>query len=327
MCSQDVARYVVIVRVRQPGVCHYVGEHARVSFDRLRAGRDGQPVIATYRFLAAPFPEWANMFDLSQVPRDPAVAVEYLLRYLAEYEHLWWPNGSTIDPAQVGEFNDILEITRVAVRSSDLSPEIRLHLLKSLDTAEGRGIGWFRAVITTFRRLERQEEITQHFNGLSGASDVTFKLEKGDIKRIAGLAAEMKDIVNVSDFFDKDHKKRLIDRISQVEIEVHKSKGKFDVILGGIVDFGDALGKFGKRVKPLFDRMQQIRSIAQKRTAEYEKLTPPDEVKLLPPPEEAPTPVTNGAEAPDEARPQTEVAPRIGNSGSKKPRKRRAPVG
>jgi hypothetical protein len=49
---------------------------------------------------------------------------------------------------------------------------------------------------------------------------------------------------------------------------------------------GEALGKFGKDVKPLFDRMTEIMGIARGKSEEYEQLPPPEEVKRLPPPDD-----------------------------------------
>lgn len=94
----------------------------------------------------------------------------------------------------------------------------------------------------------------------------------------------MKQIINDTSVFTSEHKIRLIARISQVELEVHRKQGRFDVILGGVVDFGDALGQFGKKVKPLVDRMNEIRGITQRKSAGYEQLPPPDESRRLPAP-------------------------------------------
>ena len=76
-----------------------------------------------------------------------------------------------------------------------------------------------------------------------------------------------------------------MNRISAVEIEIHKEHGLYDVILGAIIDFGEAGGKFGGDVKPLTDRIREIASIARKNTKEYEQLPSPDDIGKLPAPE------------------------------------------
>lgn len=96
----------------------------------------------------------------------------------------------------------------------------------------------------------------------------------------------MKIIIAESRLFTDEHSHRLLNRISQIETELYKNRGNFDVVLAGIVDFGEALGKFGRGVKPLVDRMGEIRRIIQPSVTEYQKLASPDEIKLLPAPEE-----------------------------------------
>lgn len=114
-----------------------------------------------------------------------------------------------------------------------------------------------------------------------------FELGKKDKSRIFELCDKMRKIIFVSDFFDEAHKVRLLDRIAAIEKETHQTKGKLDVVLAGIVDTGDALGKFGEKVKPLTDRMKEVAQIARKGSKQYDQIPAPDEVKQLPAPEEA----------------------------------------
>jgi hypothetical protein len=113
-----------------------------------------------------------------------------------------------------------------------------------------------------------------------------FVLNNDERKTVLKLASEMRACVVSSDFFDHAHKARLFKRITAIEVEVHKPKGMFDVILGGINDIGEAFGKFGKDVKPLVERMEEIKKITRSSSAEYDQLPPPDEVKQLPRPDD-----------------------------------------
>lgn len=114
----------------------------------------------------------------------------------------------------------------------------------------------------------------------------TFSLNEDDRAQVLKLCEEMRRIVFASNFFDHAHKRRLSNRISAIERQVHQSKGLFDVILGGLSDVGEALGKFGNDVKPLTDRMAEIAKITRDRSKEYESLPAPEEQKRLPPPDE-----------------------------------------
>jgi len=96
----------------------------------------------------------------------------------------------------------------------------------------------------------------------------------------------MRKIVFATTDFDEPHRLRLLNRIAAIEAEVKKPKGMFDVVRAGVSDVGETLGKFGKDIKPLTDRIKEVTSIARKNTSEYDQLPAPEELKRLPPPDE-----------------------------------------
>lgn len=113
----------------------------------------------------------------------------------------------------------------------------------------------------------------------------TFELGKKDKSRVLELCSDMRKIIFASIDFDEPHKKRLLDRIAAIEKQVHSPKGLFDVVLGGVSDLGETLGKFGKDIEPLTKRMNEVHKITRRSTKEYEQLPSPDEIKGLPAPE------------------------------------------
>jgi len=112
----------------------------------------------------------------------------------------------------------------------------------------------------------------------------TFSLKHQDVKRIEVLCMKMREIIFETDFFDDAHRRRLLDRLTLIEREIHQPKGKFDIVRGGLNDLGETLGKFGKDIKPLTDRMNEIVDIARKATGFYDQLPAPKEIKKLPKP-------------------------------------------
>lgn len=116
------------------------------------------------------------------------------------------------------------------------------------------------------------------------ANDPTFVVTVEEKLRIKSLCGEMRTVINLSVSIPADHKIRLLKRVSAIELELHKIRGRFDVILGGIVDVGEVAGKFGTDIKPLVDRMREIMGIAWGRSEDYAALPAPDELKRLPAP-------------------------------------------
>lgn len=111
-----------------------------------------------------------------------------------------------------------------------------------------------------------------------------FELQTEERDLLLKRCEQMRKIVWSSTAFDGPHRTRLLRRISAMEIEIQKEKGLFDVILGGISDFGETSGKFGNDIKPLTDRMREVAQITRKQTPDYAELPAPEEVPQLTPP-------------------------------------------
>lgn len=112
-----------------------------------------------------------------------------------------------------------------------------------------------------------------------------FEISEKDKLRIFDLCDKMRKIVLATVEFDQPHKIRLLNRIAAIEAETQKPRGMFDVVLGGVSDVGETLGKFGKDIKPLTDRMKEVAGITRKGTKEYDQIPAPDEIKQLPKPD------------------------------------------
>ncbi len=126
----------------------------------------------------------------------------------------------------------------------------------------------------------------------SGASELSedallpkFILDAGDRERVLHLCNQMRKIIFGTPEFDEPHRRRLLNRIAAIESEVHKPKGMFDVVRGGVSDIGEVLGKFGKDIKPLVDRMTEVNQIARKNISQYDQIPAPEEIHALPAPE------------------------------------------
>ena len=142
-------------------------------------------------------------------------------------------------------------------------------------------------IIDVERSIPDEERIT-HGRNPTETSELlpTFEVFSKDKERIFELCHKMRLIIIATTDFDEPHRLRLLNRIAAIEAETHKPKGMFDVVLGGVVDVGETLGKFGKNIKPLTDRMSEVAQIARKGTKEYDQIPVPEEVQKLPKPED-----------------------------------------
>ncbi|MBL4874506.1 MAG: hypothetical protein JKY41_14265 [Rhodobacteraceae bacterium] len=161
------------------------------------------------------------------------------------------------------EFNQLIE-------------EIDDHILSGDDTAALQNIERMAGIIDA-----QLTELGMDDNGIGTTknSDLAyFAISDAEREAITMLASDMRKIVSTSQQFDNPHKVRLLKRISAIEQEVHKEKGLFDVILGGVNDIGETAGKFGDDVKPLMERMAEIEQITRGKSPDYAQLEKPNEV-------------------------------------------------
>ncbi|MES0824187.1 hypothetical protein [Ruegeria sp. SCP11] len=144
------------------------------------------------------------------------------------------------------------------------------------------------------KRLSKILTVSDNF-GLTEAKNLedfsdelvpTFSLGAEDKARVLDLCSQMRKIVLATTDFDQPHKRRLLNRIAGIEAQVEQPKGMLDVVRAGVSDVGETLGKFGKDIKPLTDRMKEVAQIARSNSKEYDQIPAPEEVKQLPAPEE-----------------------------------------
>jgi hypothetical protein len=232
-----------------------------------------------------------DAFDLDSVPRDPEAAYAFLTNYLLDH----WREYFTNDQLNVGgeaTYSAYLKVFRYVIRKRKpgKTRDYLLHYLEAtlsdnLDESKDAA-SRVRRHLSELRQGLEDRVFKDHFDG--GA---TFKLDGGEIDKIADLAADIKRLIRQSDLFKPDHKRRLISRVLKIEEEIYKSKGNYQVVLDGVDDFGKTLGRFGINIKPIFDRAREIQSIILPHTSSAPQLGAPDEIKLLPAPDDPGGPI------------------------------------
>jgi hypothetical protein len=200
------------------------------------------------------------------------------IKYILKHYH---GMGSHFSRADLDAIMMLIEVSRAEI------PKRFIDLAIDLDNNFEIKVGDSRSVFID--RSLRIFEVFEKFPTISSdleESEITptFVISTEDKKRVLELSAEMRKIISFSEVFDAAHKRRLLDRISAIEKQVHQKRGTFDTILGGVSDIGETFGKFGKDIKPLTDRMAEVLSITRKGTKLYDQLPAPDEVKRLPAP-------------------------------------------
>ena len=187
---------------------------------------------------------------------------------------------------QIVEIEDIDRLKVFANAGRDILPDEIGTLLESpMRSSEGRGrlIRRIQVILRAYDDLP--DGLLAEANRETDELLPTFELDQADAERVFKLCADMRKIVFASNDFDEPHRIRLLNRIAAIERETKKPKGLYDVVLGGISDFGETLGKFGSDIKPLTERLEEVARITRRGSKQYEQLPEPEEQGKLPPPE------------------------------------------
>lgn len=124
----------------------------------------------------------------------------------------------------------------------------------------------------------RLESLKKHFS-VTVAKGFGYEFSDGDVKRIQTLLNELRELVSEADDIHSEHKQRLLQRLEQLQRELHKRTSDLSRYYGLFGEAGVALGKFGTNAKPIVDRIKEILQITWNAQARAEELpsgsTPP----------------------------------------------------
>ncbi|MFZ1425877.1 MAG: hypothetical protein WAS21_03795 [Geminicoccaceae bacterium] len=91
-----------------------------------------------------------------------------------------------------------------------------------------------------------------------------------EITEIQRLINELRIYLTDSDLFEDAHRRRLLQRLEGLQVELHKKMSDLDRFWGLLGDAGVALGKFGTDAKPIVDRIRELTGIIWKAQARAE---------------------------------------------------------
>jgi len=106
------------------------------------------------------------------------------------------------------------------------------------------------------RKIE--EEVNLEYQDSQTEFSEVIAFDKASRKRLHELILGLTTEVQESDWLGPDRQRRVLNAINAMQAEIDKVQSNYHVVLGKIVDLGEALGKAGKSAKPAFDRLEQL---------------------------------------------------------------------
>lgn len=115
------------------------------------------------------------------------------------------------------------------------------------------------------------QSLRSHFKAAIG-SGFTYEFSQGDLQRAQVLINQVRDLIAEANGLEKDHKRRLLNRVEKLQSELHKKVSDLDRFWGLIGDAGVVLGKLGEDAKPIVDRIKEIADIVWQTQSRAEEL-------------------------------------------------------
>ncbi len=84
-----------------------------------------------------------------------------------------------------------------------------------------------------------------------------------------------------SNFLEKNHRSRLLNRLEALQQELHKKQGNLDRFWGLVGEAGVAIGKFGDDAKPFVSRIKEVINIICRTQSNAEALPDGSKPALL----------------------------------------------
>lgn len=216
--------------------------------------------------------------NLSDNPHEAIVQITG--KYISEYKNVesLLKNKNT---KKLSFLNESLELYSLFIAFND---KHTLDLsLPNIELATDRGIvasvrDWSVIMHNGHKRMGRKQNRTSKIEGYnkifsaSLGTQFIYEFEFDDLKQILKALNEIRYLITKSEVIDEKHKRRLLTRMEKLQSELHEKVSDLDMLWGLIGDAGVVLGKFGKDVKPIVDRIKEVTKITWKAQSKAEGL-------------------------------------------------------
>ncbi|WP_136057680.1 hypothetical protein [Candidatus Halocynthiibacter alkanivorans] len=146
----------------------------------------------------------------------------------------------------------------------------------------------YGAIVSSWKGLllarKFEIEAALEYETATGEFSESILFDEASRKTMGKIVEAMRTEVHSSEWLGADRKRRVLTAINAVQTEIDKEISNFHLVLGKVVDLGDALGKAGDKAKPAFDRIEQLANAIRgrrKETLEIEKDTDPLKIEDL----------------------------------------------
>ncbi|KIC42901.1 hypothetical protein RA27_06125 [Ruegeria sp. ANG-R] len=191
---------------------------------------------------------------------------DILLKHIAAFEEAWEQESGNSDSDTWNEnyYEDFLRadtrFRHAAKRLGFEYPEkppsgsAQTQMLDISSRFEEIVSGWKTHILT----MQIEEQVALEYEDQSEEFSEAITFDGEHRKKIHEIIGELRHEVHENTWMNKEQKRRVLSAVNSVQREVDKELSNFHLVLGKLVDLGEALGTAGKKAKPAFDRVEQL---------------------------------------------------------------------
>ena len=227
------------------------------------------------------------MFDekfIAELPENGYKAAQTICKMFFRCNGEWDRSNQKVE-----HFNDYLRalvFAQLFLEIHGIDPPVKPSIVES-EGASTRNIslvyGFFTALkpkvdahVLEMDTRDAYQEAKEHYGRLLGMVHF-YEFSDEDFRRVQELINTLRDILQNSEDFEEDHKRRLLKRLEKLQAELNKKMSNLDLFWGLFPEAGVALGKFWTEAEPFVEGVKEILQIvyrAQARAANVPKLLP-----------------------------------------------------
>jgi hypothetical protein len=147
------------------------------------------------------------------------------------------------------------EVTRLNIIPPEIVGDYTLDTKKAAE--------FFGQLQVSANKKVTQNSFQQYKNHFRMNFDKVFHYEfsEGDLERIQQLVNELRGLIFATNNLEEEHKQRLLNKLEKFQSELHKRVSNLDRFWGFLIEASITIGLMGENVKPMVDRIKELRDI------------------------------------------------------------------
>lgn len=218
------------------------------------------------------------MFEYAKLPKVPEKALVELAQATIETISSY----STGKPVKIvlgmGSRQSNNLVIQLQIMKSQIVPRLKHEILRSLilqtleiddDTAVGELKQKLLSVIECVAALSMED----HFNDAQEEAEFDHaKLDKKGRGEIRDLLTEVRDLTLEASFLKAGQKRAINVRIQKIENELYRDEPRYAPFLSFAADVSSMSKTVGENLKPIADRVEQMRTKTQRTVSGYQQI-------------------------------------------------------